>query len=197
MNKLNPGTETELLAQLTSGSTDALEQIFRLYKNNVFNLVLGYVQNHEDAEEITQDVFVEVYKSASSFRQDASLKTWLYRIATNKALDFIRYKKRKKRFGLITSLFSPTSGEPVLPFKEKQHPGVELEDKEKAYYLFKAINALPENQKTAFVLLKVELLSQKEAAEVMQINEKALESLYQRAKANLRKTLEKIYEEIK
>lgn len=168
-----------------------------LYKSNIYNVVFGYVQNHQDTEEITQDVFVEVFKSAASFRQDASLKTWIYRIATNKALDFIRFKKRKKRLAFITSLFIPQSGEPIHHPQVEQHPGLELEDKEKGYFLFKALNSLPENQKTAFVLLKIEALSQREAAEIMGISEKALESLFQRAKNSLRKKLEKIYEELK
>jgi RNA polymerase sigma factor (sigma-70 family) len=68
-----------------------------MHKDLVYNLALSYVQNSEDAEEITQDVFIAVYQSISSFKAQANIKTWIYRIAINKSLDFIKAKKRQKR----------------------------------------------------------------------------------------------------
>ncbi|TXI85638.1 MAG: sigma-70 family RNA polymerase sigma factor, partial [Crocinitomicaceae bacterium] len=67
-----------------------IEQVVELYKNQVYNLALHYVQNTEDAQEITQDVFVSVFQAADSFRGDAQLSTWIYRITVNRSLDFIR-----------------------------------------------------------------------------------------------------------
>jgi RNA polymerase sigma-70 factor (ECF subfamily) len=170
--------------------------LFLLLKNSVFNVALSYTRNREDAEEITQDVFVEVYQSAATFKGDSSVKTWVYRIAINKSLDFIRYRNRKKRFALLTSLVSKETGEVKYHQPDFNHPGVSLENKEKAQYLFAAIDKLPQNQQTAFILLKLEGMSQREAAETMQINEKALESLFQRAKQNLRKELSDIYDDL-
>jgi RNA polymerase sigma-70 factor (ECF subfamily) len=185
-----------LLKEVNSGNAKALEKLFLLLKNSVFNVALSYTRNREDAEEITQDVFVEVYQSAATFKGDSSVKTWVYRIAINKSLDFIRYRNRKKRFALLTSLVSKETGEVKYHQPDFNHPGVSLENKEKAQYLFAAIDKLPQNQQTAFILLKLEGMSQREAAETMQINEKALESLFQRAKQNLRKELSDIYDDL-
>lgn len=192
-----PSEHYLLIKEISNGNAKALEKLFLLLKNGVFNVALSYTRNREDAEEITQDVFVEIYHSASTFKGDSSVKTWAYRITINKSLDFIRYKNRKKRFALLTSLLSKETGEVKYHQPDFDHPGISLENKEKAQYLFAAIDKLPQNQQTAFILLKIEGMSQREAAETMQVNEKALESLYQRAKQNLRKTLSDVYDELK
>lgn len=148
----------------------------------VFNLALNYVQNYEDAQEITQDVFVSIHKSLPKFRHDANLSTWIYRITINRCLDHVKSKKRKKRFGFLIALFDNSENEDIAHFN---HPGVQLEHKENLIKLFKHINELPENQKTALLLSKTEQKSQAEVAEIMGISPKAAESLIQRAKTNL------------
>lgn len=72
-----------------------LEEIYSMYKNKVYNLALQYVQNIEDAEEITQDVFVNIHLSLAQFKYNAELSTWIYKITINKSLDYIKMKKRK------------------------------------------------------------------------------------------------------
>jgi RNA polymerase sigma-70 factor (ECF subfamily) len=156
----------------------------------VFNLALNYVQNVEDAEEITQDVFVSVYQSLHSFQENSSLSTWMYRITINKSLDFLKSKQRKKRFALLTSLFFDNNNDLKHHPPEYNHPGVLLEHKEALGKLFKVINELPNKQKTALILHKIEQKSQAEVAEIMNISLKAAESLIQRAKTNLSKKLD-------
>lgn len=165
------------------------EELYNTHKNLVFNLALQYVQNTEDAEDITQDVFVTVHQSLQNFKHESSLSTWLYRITINKSLDFIKAKKRKKRFGFIVSFFNKDNEELTYDFPHFNHPGVQLENKEALKNLFKHINALPENQKTALLLHKVEQKNQIEVAEIMEISPKAVESLIQRAKTNLLKKM--------
>ncbi len=172
-----------------------LQQLVETYKRLVFNTAINFLQHREEAEDITQDVFIEVYQSLSKFKEQSTISTWIYRITVNKCLDHLRAKKRQKRFGFLTSLFHPESGEELTEISHFDHPGIEIEKKEKASFLFKAIEGLPENQKTAFILWHIEELPQKEIAEIMQSSVKAIESLLQRAKANLRKDLEKIYPE--
>ncbi len=162
-----------------------LEEIYSMYKNKVYNLALQYVQNIEDAEEITQDVFVNIHLSLAQFKHNAELSTWIYKITINKSLDYIKMKKRKKRFGLITSLFHQESNEPRMDVTEFNHPGVQMENKEATKKIFNAINALRDKQRTAIILSKIEQKSQKEIAEIMQLNIGAVESLIARAKANL------------
>ena len=162
------------------------------YKQLVYNLALNYVQNDEDAQDITQEVFVKIYQHYQKHDPGkASLKTWIYRITINHCLDFTRSKKSKKRFGFITTLFHPETNEPVTETAHFNHPGIVAEDKEKLQQLLLCINELPENQKTALILVKIEDRTQKEAAEIMNTSVKAVESLLQRAKQILAKKLNK------
>ena len=178
-----------LINLLQRGDQASFKILFDRYKTKVYNTTLIFLRNAEDAEEATQDVFVEVFRSAASYKQDASVSTWIYKIAVNKSLDRLRHQKRKKRMSFLVSLFSKDN-ETYIDVPHFDHPGIELEKKEKAQILFSVIDALPEQQKSAFLLSQVEDLPQKEIAVIMDVSEKAVESLIQRAKVNLRKKLE-------
>ncbi len=180
------------MQKIAGGDKEAFRLFYETHKRRVYNTALSYLQHAQEAEELTQDVFLEVFQAASRFKGEASTATWVYRITVNKCLDALRFRKRKKRFGILSSLFG-SSGEQAVDAPHFDHPGVALENKEKAAVLFAAIDLLPESQKTAFILSQVEELPQKEIAAVMQQSEKAVESLIQRAKGNLRKELEKFY----
>lgn len=186
----------KLIEDLKRGDPGALESLFSIYKDRVYNTALGYLQNIQDAEELTQDVFIEIFNSASKFKGDSALTTWIYRITVNKSLDKIKYQKRRKRFAVITSIFSPDSAGLAIDTPDFIHPGIEIELKESSQILFKALNNLPENQKTAFILSKIELLSQKEISEIMKTTVSSVESLIFRAKQNLKNTLSKKYDEL-
>lgn len=168
-------------------------QIYFEYRLMVFNLALHYVLNTEDAEEITQDVFVKVYNTVEDFKYDSSIKTWIYRITVNTSLDFIKRKNSKKRFFIFGK--KSTSEKEYLSAKNTEHPGVILEHKEKSALLFSVINQLPENQRTAFLLSKLEGLSNPEIALVMETSISAVESLQVRAKKTLREKLGEKFEE--
>lgn len=159
------------------------ESVYNEYKNLVYNVCLHYVLNKEDAQDVAQEVFVKIYHNISQYNPEAaSLKTWIYRISINQSLDFLKSKKAKKRFGFLTSLFHPESDELIKDVAKVSHPGVTLEDKESLEELLVIIQALPENQKTAIILSKIEDRPQKEVAEIMNVSVKAVESLLQRAK---------------
>lgn len=160
----------------------------------MFNTAVSLVQDHGIAEDIAQEVFITVYKSILSFNERSSMSTWIYRITVNKCLDHLRAQKRQKRTGIFSQLFHKDTGEEVRGVTTFEHPGIQLERKENARYLFEAINALPENQKTVFVLAHIEEIPQKEIAEILNLSVKAVESLLQRGKANLRKKLSAIYD---
>lgn len=186
----------KLIEDLKRGDPRALESLFSIYKDKVFNTALSYLQNTQDAEELTQDVFIEVFNSAGKFKGDSAISTWIYRITVNKSLDKIKYQKRRKRFAVITSIFSPDSAELAIDTPDFIHPGIEIELKERSQLLFKALNDLPENQKTAFILSKIELLSQKEISEIMKTTVSSVESLIFREKQNLKNILSKKYDEL-
>jgi RNA polymerase sigma factor (sigma-70 family) len=181
--------EWTLIEQLKQGNETAFKTIVETWQNMVYNTALGIVQNTGDAEDITQEVFVQVYQSVSSFKGDSKFSTWLYRIAVTKSLDHERRKKRKKRFAFVRSLFGEESEVVVHP-PDFNHPGVVLDKKEEAAILFSVINKLPENQKIAFTLHKLEGLSYQEVSEVMKTTVSSVESLMHRAKTNLKKKLE-------
>ena len=156
------------------------EKIYVDYSSLVYNVALNYVQNIQDAEEITQDVFLKVYHKKESFKNNSSIKTWVYRITINTSIDYLRKRNRRP----ILRLLINESNVPKHK-SELKHPGVLLEEKEAYRSLFSALNQLPIAQKSSIILLKIEGLSQKEAAKVLEIKEKALESLFQRAKKSL------------
>jgi RNA polymerase sigma factor (sigma-70 family) len=182
-----------LLADLKNGSEDAFQDLVDRYQDRVFNTSLGLLQNNEDAEDIAQEVFLKVYQTVRSFRGDAALGTWLYRITVTTSLDLLRSRKRKKRFAFVQSLFGTGEDEGATEQSPFAHPGVVLENKERAAVLFKALESLPENQRVAFTLHKVEGLSYEEISDVLKTSIPAVESLMHRAKANLRKILADYY----
>jgi len=88
-------SEIELIQSVADGEEQALAVLYDLYAEKIYNIVLSYTKNVEDAEDVTQDVFVKIYKSAVSFRGASSLNTWIYRLAVNTSLNHL-----KKRTGL-------------------------------------------------------------------------------------------------
>lgn len=185
--------EKQCLQEITQGSEVALERLYNHYSDRVYNTLIGYTKSSEDAEELLQDVFVTIFNTATSFEFNSSVSTWIYRIAVNKSLDFLRKRKAKKRFGVFSSLYVKDSAEVKHESTEFVHPGVELENQEDAKLLFGAIEKLAESQKTAYLLTQVEGLSQKEVAAIMDKTPKSVESLVKRAKDNLKKELERFF----
>lgn len=186
--------DKQFLADLREQKQSAYSRLLDDYQGKVFNTCLSFVPNKEDAEDIAQEVFVEIYSSIKKFKGDSKLSTWIYRISVNKSLEFIRKKSTKKRFGFMQSI---TGGNiPVDKssyFTEFNHPGIQLENKEKSELLFNAINKLPEAQKVVFTLHKVDGMSYKEVSEVTEKSVSSIESLLFRAKKNLQKILTKYY----
>ena len=158
---------------------------------SIFNTCLGLMQNEEDANDLAQDTFMEAFKHYSDFRKDSSPKTWLYRIAVNKCLEKIRGKKAKKRSNNSIPIYGS-----INDFCGSfLHPGVLLENQERAKILFAAIKKLPEDQYMTFTLHKVEGLNQREIAKIIDKSVSSVESLIHRAKMNLRKSLKSYYYE--
>ncbi|WP_258541133.1 RNA polymerase sigma factor [Parvicella tangerina] len=170
------------------------DKIYQEHKDLVYNLALKYLQNIEDAEEVTQDVFVSIFKNYDTFNQDAEMTTWVYRITINKSLDFIKAKKAKKRLGFLSSIFKLSGQEAIFTQDHFNHPGVQLKSKEEVAFIMNCINQLPDKQKTALILHKLEDRSQVEVAEIMNLSPKAVESLVQRAKVKLKKIMQQAKE---
>ena len=185
-------TESELIDLLKKNDREAFKEMVETWQDMVFNTAIGFLQNAEDAEDTAQEVFIQVYESVTKFKEESKLSTWIYRITVSKCLDHLRKKKRKKRFAFIQSLYGKNEALVIDP-PDFFHPGVKTENKENAVALFKAIRKLPETQKTVFILNKIENLSYREIAEIMNSSKPAVDSLLQRAKKNLRNELEEHY----
>jgi len=177
-----------LVSDLKNGGEEAFRYLVDQYQDKVYNTCISFVKNPDDADDLTQEVFIEVYNSIHKFRLESKLSTWIYRIAVNKSLEHLRKMKRKKRSGFLFWRGNEDS-ESKQEIPDFNHPGVMTENKEGAKILFQAIDKLPDNQRIAFTLHKLEDLSYDQIAEVMKKSLSSVESLMHRAKLNLRKEL--------
>lgn len=157
---------------------DAFKEIYEAYSDMVYNVALSYTKNVHDAEEITQDVFLSVFKNYGKYRAQAAFRTWIYRIGVNTSLNFLKRKKRQLVYKDI-----------AVVDQEFIHPGVDEVNMDNSIKLFQVIETLPDSQRTAFILSYVEGLARQDVADVLETSLKAVESLLQRAKKNLRKKL--------
>lgn len=185
--------EELLISELIEGKPSAYNELVKQFADKVYNTSISILQNEEDAEDNTQEVFIEVFRSVNNFKGESKLSTWIYRITVTKALEFLRKKRSKKRFAVVKSLFGLESVIPETDVPHFYHPGIQLENKERSAILFAAVDKLADTQKTAFILHKVEGLSYAEVAEVMKTSVPSVESLLFRAKQNLQKILGEYY----
>jgi RNA polymerase sigma factor (sigma-70 family) len=185
--------EQQLIDKLRSGDRRAYEALVDAFQAKVFNTCLSFVFDKADAEDLAQEVFVEVFRSIGSFEQRSSLSTWIFRISVTKSLELIRSRKRQKRSGILLSIFGLQQAGWDAKAPAGDHPGVRLENKERAHRLHLALQELPENQRIAFTLHKLEAQSYEEVAQVMGVSLGSVESLIFRARKNLQKSLENFY----
>lgn len=187
-------TDPTFIAELKSGNQSAYAQLLKEFEQKVFATCISFIPNKEDAEDVAQEVFLEVFRSISKFKGDAKLSTWIYRIATNKCLEFIRKKNAKKRFAFMQSIFgNEIPLDKTSFFTEFKHPGILMENKEKSETIFKAINVLPESQRIVFTLAKIDGKSYQEIAEITGKSLSSVESIMFRAKKSLQQRLENFY----
>lgn len=187
--------EKELILRLKKNDQIAFGFLVDLFSKKVYNTCIGMLQNLEDAQDVTQEIFITIHLNVKDFKEESSLSTWIYRISVNKCLEFIRKKNRKKRSGIFRSIFSADGEKSIENHSDFSHPGIQLENKERSIILFKAIGLLPEQQQTAYILHKIEQVSYNEISVIMEVSLSAVESLLFRAKQNLKKQLATYYEE--
>ena len=186
--------ERVFISDLASGKRNAYAKLITDYEQKVFATCISFIPNKEDAEDIAQEVFIEVFNSIKKFKGDSKLSTWIYRITTNKCLEFIRKKNTKKRFAFLQSISgNEMSLDKTNYFTEINHPGILMENKETSAILFRAINQLPEAQRVVFTLHKVDQKSHDEISEILQKSISSIESLMFRAKKNLQELLENFH----
>ncbi|TLX75372.1 RNA polymerase sigma factor [Labilibacter sediminis] len=184
--------EQDLIARVIKGDKKVFKQLFEKHKQMVFQTALGLLHHKDWAEDVLQEVFIEVYQSIHTFRGDSKFTTWLYRIAVNRSLNYLRsHKNRSKHISLVEN--EKSSGINKLESADSFDPQKKLEQVENAHALHLAVNSLPENQRIAFVLAKYNDLSYAEIAETMHTSVSSVESLLFRAKKGLQKKLLEFY----
>jgi RNA polymerase sigma-70 factor (ECF subfamily) len=182
--------QPEIIERLKRGDKTVYTEVVERWQDMIYNTAFSIVQSEEDAEDITQDVFVTLYERIDDFRQESTLSTWLYSITIRKALDLEKRKKRRKYGGFLQRIFNVKEADEPANFI---HPGILLDNKERAVVLFNALKKLPEKQRVAFTLHKMEGLNYRQIADIMDTSLYAIESLQLRAKNNLKKILNEYY----
>lgn len=183
-------TDIELINEILAGNLALFRQLMERYQKQVFHTCMGFVHQKEDADDLTQEVFIQVYQSLHSFKGDSEFSTWLYRITVNRALNHLRDQQKRSIFDRLESFFT---GDKSVKFfsatTQDPNPEQQLLINEEQEMIQVVLNKLPEKQRAAIVLSKYDDMSQREIAQVLQTTEGAVEALLQRAKKTLRKEL--------
>ncbi len=185
----------ETVDRLKRGDEAAFRMVVERHQKLVLNCAYRFLRDRQAAEDLTQEVFLEVFESIHSFRADAQLSTWIYRIAVTKSLNHLKSLRRKKRFAGLVSFFGAENVGDRLPGPEAERPDRGIENEERRLLLNRALEALPESQRIAFTLSKVEGMSYQEISRIMNTTVAAVESLIHRARGGLKKKLIRYYSE--
>lgn len=191
-------TDREIIRFILLGDKGKFRILVEQYQSMVFRTCMGFLHNKDDADDLTQDIFIQAYQALPNFKGEASFSTWIYRIAVNASLNRVRKNSVNPIFYQIDSFFHNVKEKKIsLPVFDSENPENILIREEHNKWVQNALNSLPENQRTAIVLSKYDDLSQKEIAEIMKTTEGAVEALIQRAKTNLRTKLSASYKKNK
>lgn len=181
-----------LLHKAKNGDIYAFEDLISKYEKKVYNTVLRIIRDKEAAKDISQEVFIKVYKSLKNFNEKSKFSTWLYRIAVNTSIDELR--KNKNRYNNI-SLDNPDPEHGNTRQAEfeisgsKDTPEEKLIKKEKIKELYKAINMLQEDQRILILLRDIQGLSYDEISDVTGIKIGTVKSKLNRARNALKELI--------
>jgi RNA polymerase sigma-70 factor (ECF subfamily) len=181
--------DAELVAQLQRGDEAAFRTLVLRFQDQVYRTAYSLLRSAEDAEDVAQDVFVEVHQTIARFRGEATLSTWLYRLATSRALQHRRRQQARKRFAFFTSLLG-FANETLPEPPDHAHPQALLEGAQQLHLLQQHIARLPAQQQVAFTLRYEQELRYDEIASVLDTSVAAVESLLYRARHTLRQHLQ-------
>jgi len=183
--------EKYLLEKSKKGDVEAFEFLVNKYQKKVFNIALRMMGNHDDAGELAQEVFIKVFKSIKGFKEESSLSTWIYRIATNVCLDEMR--KRKKRW--ILSLDEEIQSEDGEIHRQVEDnaptPDIIAENNYTKSVINKAIEKLPEDYRVVIVLRDLQGFSYEEISKIIDRPEGTVKSRINRARKELKEILVK------
>ncbi|MDD6160939.1 MAG: sigma-70 family RNA polymerase sigma factor [Oscillospiraceae bacterium] len=173
--------EQQLIRQAQSGEVSAFEQLLDRYQKPVYHQALRLVSHPEDAADVTQEVFLKVWKYLPTFRGESSFSTWLYRMTDNAALDLLR--REKKRRG--DSSLDDDEGMAVIPVDPAATPQEALERSERQRAVSDALGRLSEEHRRVLVLREINGLSYEEIGQVLELAPGTVKSRIARARTAL------------
>lgn len=177
-------TDELLVHKAKNGDLSAYAALVERHQEKIYNLTARMVENGEDARDLTQEVFLQLYQALPRFRSESSFGTWAYRVAANKCLDFLRRKKTRGKEVVL----SPDAGE-ALPGNCREGPEEAAIRRDESRRLRVAIKNLPQTYRIVLVLHHYQQLSYKEIAGILNIPVKTVATRLYRAKLILKETL--------
>lgn len=175
----------ELIKRVLDGDIGAFELIVKQYEKKVYNLALRYLKNHDDALDISQEVFLQVYQNLAQFRGDAQFSTWVYRVTFNKCVDTLR-KQQKIRKNVVMSvddeIFFETGGDRISVEQE-------YECRETLAAVMRIVDTLPDEQKAVVLLRYIKDLSYAQIAEILGVAEGTVKSRLNRARLKIKEQM--------
>lgn len=185
----NQASDAEIMLRVKKGDREAFSLLVQRHRKPLINFIYRFTTNPGESEDLAQEVFIKVFQSASTYEVKAAFSTWLYRIATNITLNFIRDRKPHWTYSLDQE---PDDSGKQFQFElpdGKYLAEDQLIEKEKMNKIRAALASLPENQRLAVILSKYQDLSLRETAAVLKCSETAVKSLIFRAYTTLRQKL--------
>lgn len=182
--------DVKLMLRFQKGDQGAFEELVRRNAPKVNTLIYRFLGDPGQVEDLTQEVFLRVYRTSQRYQPTAKFSTWLYRIAANLSFNVLRAKRRGQPVQL--EIAYSEDGEPFyrdVPDGRHGPPQDHLDAEELRGKVSEAINQLPENQKVAIILNKYEQKSYEEIAAILSCSTMAVKSLLSRARSNLRNAL--------
>ncbi len=188
------GDEAALIERCLAGDDSAFDQLVQHYQDMVFNLSYRLLGSYDESADMTQEVFLQIYRKLGSFRRDASLRTWIYRIVINRAKNRQRWWKRRFREMTAMSLddaeANPTCNLIAHEDGLAMAPDKVLERKEESQLLMCAIERLPFSHRTILLLKEIEGLSYEDIAATLDLPLGTVKSRLARARESLRDKLD-------
>jgi RNA polymerase sigma-70 factor (ECF subfamily) len=178
--------ETKIMAEVAKGNLSAFREIVERYQRPLLNYIYRYTGDRASSEDIAQEVFLRVFKTAKEYRPISSFKAWLFKIATNLCLNELRDNKMHRS---TIDIFELNESGFVALAELRPSPIRELENRELSSTLKKALRSLPENQRVALLLHKYNGFSYNEISQMINCSISAVESLIHRARQSLKKQL--------
>lgn len=181
--------DTAWMRRIQAGDTEAFRALIEEYKGRVAATVARMTGAGVDPEELAHEVFVRVWKSAHRYEPSARLSTWLFTIARNLVLNEFRYKARHPAFSRDAMLSDGHADAEGPPAAASLQPDAALQQAELHAAIDRALQRLPENQRTAIILRRYEDVSYEEIATILEVSVSSVKSLLFRARATLREAL--------